>query len=162
MNATMPLALLFAGLAAAVLVGPNAIEAIGGHETAAGPELPALIDGSLAAGPAANAPAWDQLPLPLPPGAASPALGVAATPGLDAASGAGATGFGSQPQLRLNAAPGGLVAQPLVHRGDGTAAAMAALQFRVQPVPEPQAWVLMLAGFGLVGAGLRRRHLATL
>jgi hypothetical protein len=30
------------------------------------------------------------------------------------------------------------------------------------PVPEPASWLMMLAGFGLVGAGMRRRQTGAL
>ena len=29
------------------------------------------------------------------------------------------------------------------------------------PVPEPSTWMMLIAGFGLVGAAMRRRHIAT-
>ena len=34
------------------------------------------------------------------------------------------------------------------------------LKFNAPAVPEPSTWALMIAGFGLVGAGMRRRHVA--
>jgi hypothetical protein len=34
------------------------------------------------------------------------------------------------------------------------------LVFTMEPIPEPQTWAMLIAGFGLVGAAMRRRRLA--
>ncbi len=46
--------------------------------------------------------------------------------------------------------------------GDGSAnqSYMVKLKFNAPAVPEPATWALMIAGFGLVGAGIRRQKVA--
>jgi hypothetical protein len=58
----------------------------------------------------------------------------------------GGDGFVAKGTVRLKA-DGGSANEVLFKNGDYTA-----------PVPEPGAWALMIAGFGLAGAALRRRR----
>ncbi len=44
--------------------------------------------------------------------------------------------------------------------GGSRAVAVAAAQLGASAVPEPQSWAMLIAGFGLVGAGVRRRRAA--
>lgn len=48
--------------------------------------------------------------------------------------------------------------QPIV--GSFTACAIGEVAFRSGAIPEPSSWALMIAGFGLVGAAMRRRAVA--
>lgn len=58
----------------------------------------------------------------------------------------------------LDAAPG-----PLVLTVEGTSGSNAAysgvLNVSVSPVPEPAIWMMMIAGFGLVGTAMRKRDI---
>jgi hypothetical protein len=38
---------------------------------------------------------------------------------------------------------------------------MISYTYEATPVPEPAGWAMMIAGFGMIGAGMRRTRLAT-
>ena len=46
---------------------------------------------------------------------------------------------------------------PIIYPGPGGGASVLTITPGA-PVPEPSAWALMLLGFGVLGAGLRRRN----
>lgn len=156
----MPLALacLALGVISAVLVGqPDP-----GRSRLAGPELPGLIERPVTYGRGAlqppgdpPAPDWGTLPMPRPdtllPNQRPPK---AITLGDD------------DPLARLQATPASFRPLPFhADRGDGTI--NLGNRLVTTEVPEPQSWLMMVSGLGLVGLGARRRrpmrrHLATL
>jgi len=148
------LALVVAGVTAAVLVRPPAAPGAGqaDRRTAVTYGREALAESPCGAAacmaiPPAQGP-WAEPPPPLPDG-----LGPGRAPPADAFA------PGDDPLGRLRAAPAGF--QPTAASLE-SATDLWSYGASVAPVPEPAGWMMALAGFGLVGLGRRRAYLATL
>ena len=136
------------GVISAMLVGPSPP----GPRTAAGPDLIGLDD-AVTFGPGAQAASlsgWGSLPtlrpdVLLPRDQPPPAIGLGR----------------SDPLARLQATPANY--RPLPYAVD-RAGAVNRIDTGIKPaeVPEPATWLMLVAGFALVGLGARRRYLATL
>ena len=160
MKLRLALATMIIGITAAVLARPVPETA---PAAAPGPELPALVAPAVTTGRSDALPGFPGLP---PAGVAQRAwdMPAVAPPGGLPAGGQAPSGAmlgNDDPLSRLQAAPLGW--QPAPHLAESADTLLGdASVAESEPVPEPAMWLLMLAGFGLVGVAARRHHLATL
>ena len=155
MKQPLAFACLVIGVISAVLVG----QLQPGRQAPSAPDLPGQGRDDVTFGPDASAlpaaqppaPIWGTLPMPQPDALVPSQRPPTAT----------RLGGSGDPLARLQATPASYGPMPYqVDRSEAVFSVDASI--KPADVPEPESWLLLLAGFALVGLGARRRHLATL